>query len=133
MRLPALFAGTVLLALCATTTRVSAVYNGTCARELKWAPTPGKSSGTLLVGWPDGVPTVLTLLNATSSHNVHLASRYTNKSSNTTPGPVSQETHECIPLGTNKTLLVQNVDGAARIRLDPANNNTLFEPLPGNK
>jgi hypothetical protein len=119
----------LLLVLCAAAMCVSATYNGSCARRLAWAPTPGQTSDTLEVGWPDGVPAVLVLANATSNHYVRITGRYNrNKAA---PGPVAQETHKCVPLGTNKTLMVPNADASARIRLDPATNNTLVEPLPG--
>lgn len=119
----------LLLVLCAAATRVSAAYNGTCARKLAWAPSAGRTSETLEVGWLDGVPAILVLANATSNHRVGITGRYSEEKA--VPGPVSQETHECIPLGTNETLMVPNSDASARIRLDPVTNNTLLEPLPG--
>jgi hypothetical protein len=84
---------------------------------------------SLEVGWPDGVPAFLVLGNATSNYYLHITGRY-NKDSGA-PGPVSQETFECTPLGTNETLKVLYDDESARIRLDPVTNDTLIEPLPG--
>jgi hypothetical protein len=118
----------LLLVLC-TAACVSASYNGTCARELVWAPRRGKATETLEVGWPDGVPAFLVLGNATSDHYLRITGRY-NKAK-AAPGLVSEETHECFPLGTNKTLMLPNADASARIRQDPVTNDTLLEPLPG--
>ncbi len=119
-----------LALLCAAGVCVSATYNDTCARELVWAPTPGKTAETLGVGWPDGVAAVLVLVNTTNDHYVLVTGR--NHTEKVVPGPVVQETHVCIPLGTNETLTVLNFDASVRIRLDPATNDTLIEPLPGN-
>ncbi len=119
----------LLVLSAAAATCVSAAYNGTCARELVWGPTPGKTSETLEVGWPDGVPAVLVLVNATRDRYVRITGRYSEEK--LPPGPVSQETHACVLLGTNETLTVPNVDASARVRLDPVSSNTLLEPLPG--